>query len=395
MDAETSRWVAACPDELHAKLAAKGLVPPRRPSAPTLGMLLDEYFRAVEVKPSTATTSRQTRRSLESRFGGNTKLSAITPLEADRWRQALKEEGLAEATVSKRAKTARQVFKQGVRWKMIAENPFQDVKAGAQTNKARMCYVSHDTVQKVLDACPDGEWRLIVALSRYGGLRCPSEHRALRWEDINWDTNRITVRSCKTEGMEGREFRQVPLFPELRPHLLEAFERAEPGSEHVLSRVLSSSTNLRTGLLRIIARAGVSPWPKFFHNVRSSRQTELVEEHPLHVVCAWLGNTPAVAQGHYLQVHDAHFERAVVGGGRSGACGGQRGRRRDADDAKSDAACSRMASHRAANAASRDLVSEPGAKRCGTARDGAASESDPMGIRTPVSRMRTWRPGPD
>ena len=25
----------------------------------------------------------------------------------------------------------------------------------------------------------------------------------------------------------------------------------------------------------------------------------------------WLGNTPAVGQGHYQQVHDAHFERAV------------------------------------------------------------------------------------
>src|SRR5690606_18448875 len=137
-------------------LAAKGLVQPRRPSTPTLGALLDEYFRGVEVKPSTPTTYKQTRRSLGDNCGTNMKLSVITPLEADRWLGSLREEGLAEATVSKRVKTARQVFKQGVRWKMIADNPFADVKAGVQTNKARMFYVTHETVEKVLDACPDG-----------------------------------------------------------------------------------------------------------------------------------------------------------------------------------------------------------------------------------------------
>ncbi len=29
------------------------------------------------------------------------------------------------------------------------------------------------------------QWRLIFALSRYGGLRCPSEHLALRWGHID------------------------------------------------------------------------------------------------------------------------------------------------------------------------------------------------------------------
>jgi integrase len=311
LDAETSKWVAGIDDRLHRKLAAKGLVPPRTRSGHTLGALLDEYFRTVEVKASTAVTYKQTRRSLEEHFGATKNLKLITPLEADRWRGALRDEGLAEATVSKRVKTARQVFKQGLRWKMVPENPFTDVKAGAQTNKERMCYIGREIIERVLEACPDGEWRLIVALSRFGGLRCPSEHLALRWDDVDWDRGRLTVRSPKTEGMEGREFRHVPLFPELKLHLLEQFERAAPGAEFVVTRARSSSTNLRTGLLRIIARAGVSPWPRLFHNLRASRQTELVESFPLHVVCAWLGNTPAIAQGHYLQVHDAHFEKAA------------------------------------------------------------------------------------
>ena len=53
------------------------------------------------------------------------------------------------------------------------------------------------------------------------------------------------------------------------------------------------------------------PWPKLFHNLRATRQTELTYEHPQHVVCRWLGNSPLIAQRHYLQVTDEDFARAA------------------------------------------------------------------------------------
>ena len=71
------------------------------------------------------------------------------------------------------------------------------------------------------------------------------------------------------------------------------------------------NANLRTQLQRIIRRAGLKPWPKLFHNLRATRETELAEEYPLHVVCAWIGNSKAIAAKHYLQVNDAHFEQAA------------------------------------------------------------------------------------
>jgi len=37
----------------------------------------------------------------------------------------------------------------------------------------------------------------------------------------------------------------------------------------------------------------------------------LCEEFPAHVVSAWLGNSVVVAQSHYLQILDKHFEAAV------------------------------------------------------------------------------------
>jgi hypothetical protein len=124
------------------------------------------------------------------------------------------------------------------------------------------------------------------------------------------------VTSPKTERHEGKEERWVPIFPELRPYLEEAFAQAPEGAVFVLGRYRDAAANqlYRKHLLRILRRAGVSPWPKLFHNLRASRETELAAEYPLHVVCAWIGNSAPIAAKHYLQVTDADFERAAKSG---------------------------------------------------------------------------------
>jgi hypothetical protein len=86
----------------------------------------------------------------------------------------------------------------------------------------------------------------------FGGLRCPSEVLTLRWADV-----------------------------------------------------------LRTQLLRIIKRAGLAPWTKAFRNLRASRETELVASFPIHVVCAWIGNSQRIAVKHYLTVTEADFAQAT------------------------------------------------------------------------------------
>jgi len=91
-------------------------------------------------------------------------------------------------------------------------------------NSKRFYYISCEEAQDIIAACPDAEWRLLFALARYGGLRVPSEALQLRWGDIHWGQNRFTVTSSKTEHHEGHETRQVPIFPELLPHLRELVE---------------------------------------------------------------------------------------------------------------------------------------------------------------------------
>lgn len=310
LDAEASRWLDSIDDAMHTKLARLGLVRPREHTNPSLGTLLDAFFETLSVKAGTRRTYLQTRDALESYFGSARQLSTVTPLECDRWRQGMRDRGLATATIAKRVKTARQIFKQGCRWKMLSDNPLADVKAGSCANRARMHFVTLDDARRVLDACPDVQWRLIVALSRFGGLRCPSEVMPLTWADIDFEHEVIHVRSCKTEAYQGKDRRVVPMFPELKAALQEVFDHAEPGNEHVIARHRLPSGNLRTQIHRIIQRAGLKAWPKPFHNMRSSRQTELAATFPVQTVCAWLGNSAAIAMNHYLQVLPEHFEAA-------------------------------------------------------------------------------------
>ena len=55
----------------------------------------------------------------------------------------------------------------------------------------------------------------------------------------------------------------------------------------------------------------MQPWPKLFQNLRSTRETELADDFPMHVVCQWIGNSQPIAAKHYLQVTDDHFSKAV------------------------------------------------------------------------------------
>jgi hypothetical protein len=69
---------------------------------------------------------------------------------------------------------------------LLAKNPFAGLNGSIGINRERDFFVGRDTATRVLDACPDSPWRLIFALSRYGGLRCPSEHLALTHHSQSW-----------------------------------------------------------------------------------------------------------------------------------------------------------------------------------------------------------------
>lgn len=312
IDSETAQWVAKLGDDLAGRLAAVGLIPER--VVARLGEFLDRYItQRTDVKPRTRINLEAARDRLVEFFGADKSLRDITAGDADNWLIWLRQK-YSSGTAGRTVKRAKQFFRAAMRNKILNENAFADVKPPSQVNESRKHFVSREVIHQVIDSCPDAEWRLIIALSRFGGLRCPSEHLSLKWSDMDWERNRFQVHSPKTEHLEGGGDRWVPIFPELRPYMEEAFELARPGTVHVINRYRDANQNLRTQMLRIINRAGLKPWPKLFHNLRATRETELAAEFPIHVVCAWIGNTEMIAAKHYLQVTDDDFQRAAKSG---------------------------------------------------------------------------------
>jgi integrase len=303
----TAEWLTKISNDLHGKLAELGLTKPRLEF--TLGEWLEHFIRSHEKKISGGTFDNleQAQKKLEAHFSSCSMLADITPERAQGFREWLKTQGYAEATIAKHVVRAKQFFNAAVKAGVIIANPFADVAAGSQVNKERSAYIPAGDIEKAIEMAPDAQWRLIIALSRYGGLRCPSEVLALRWADIDFTAGVMRITSSKLERY-GKGSRQMPILPELRPYLEEAFA---PENEFCITRYRESSSNLRTQFHRIITKAGLTPWPRAFHNLRGSLETDLLARFPIHVVTAWLGNSPKIALAHYAKITPEDVAKAT------------------------------------------------------------------------------------
>ena len=322
---QTAYWVAkldANAEKLADDLAKYGLVQKTRSKVPNLlGEFIDHYVDSrTDVKPATKEVWRQGKLGLLNQFGSSVPLTDITAGDADTYKTAMLGSKLASYTVKKRIQFAKTVFRTAVRHRLIRSNPFADVKVEAKMAD-RMHFVSREDTVAILAACPSMDWRLIVGLSRFGGFRSPSEVLSLKWQHIDWDIGEVTVTAPKTERYAGHETRRLPLFPELRELLAgarktdcegegEEFVIDEKYRKAAIGRDGWRNVNLRTTFEKIVERAGLTCWPRLFHNLRSSRETELLEEFPIHVVAKWFGHSVEIAAKHYAQVTDEHFERA-------------------------------------------------------------------------------------
>ena len=196
--------------------------------------------------------------------------------------------------------------------------------------------------------------------------------------------------SPKTEH-SGKTHRVIPLFPLLRPHIEAAFEQAEEGTEFIVPYEYRRrahgpggwvNANLRTTFEKIIRRAGVEPWPRLWHSLRASCESDLAQSFPLATVTKWLGNTPSVALRHYIDPTESAFEKATSwvpeGGAKSGA-----------PEAQNPAQQRPAGSGREVNTPDGNADGEAvSASPCGSLRDTANPNSGGGGNRTRVPRHR-------
>lgn len=110
---------------------------------------------------------------------------------------------------------------------LIRSNPAAGLRiAGAHSgepDEQRAKALTEGELARLLEATPE-RWRLLLEFLAHTGLRI-SEALALRWEDVDLETNRLRVRRRLYRGIDAPKSRfarrEVPLSPRMLTHLQE------------------------------------------------------------------------------------------------------------------------------------------------------------------------------
>lgn len=297
-----AEWLSEISDELHEKLHGFGLVDRREVHGQKNATVIEFAESYIKSKSHRAEgTLKNLRNALtawKQCHPPGLKLREVTPQDAQQFYDALRADHKS-STASLYLRNMRAIFREAVNVWILDRNALEVVRAESAGDETQNTIIERDQFEKVLKVLPDAQWRLLFCLSRYGGLRCPSESDALKWEHVDFAAREIYIPDSKR-----KKIRTIPLFPELLEPLRDAFD---PEAVFVLQEHRGSVGGWAMELLR---RADMEPWSRFFHSMRASRESELAAEYPIHVVCEWIGNTPKVAKKHYLKVMQAEMEKA-------------------------------------------------------------------------------------
>ena len=298
------------------RFAAELRLSPARADAgrsPALGSFLNRYIEnRTDLRPSTKDLYRQTKEYLLAFFDEDVRIDRISRPMANDWRAAmargkiaLNEKGrkIVEASVCIHVRNAKTMFNQAVQEDLILFNPFERLKGTAREPDKTWKYVSHEELDRLLDACRNWGWKLQIALCRLAGLR-RGEALNLAWADIDWDHHRFKVIAEKTSRR-----RVVPIEPKLYRLLLDAFAQAEEGEERVcpISRYC-----LWRNFQGIRRRAGLKTWKDAFKVMRRNCETDWAQVYPQYAVSAWIGHGIEVSARHYLQVPEELYDKVTA-----------------------------------------------------------------------------------
>lgn len=323
--------------ELYRRLVDVGLTDEREECG-TLGELADRFVNypiAGRLPKKRTMRNRRVATNLLIHFLGNQPMGnlktdarviqKITSMRADSVTKekanelyAFMQRTYQPTTWGRRIKHLKTMFELAVQFHWLEVNPFCHLRGTSAVNDKRKFFVTPEMAKKVLQACPDSRWRLIFTLGRWGGLRIPSELAFLRWSEIDWTAKKMLINIPKKTSRVEQErgnfaTRWIPLFPEIDLALREYREEYDCEDEDFIFPDLDGTDSdgilLRKDLTGILRRAGLTPWPKLFMNLRSTRDTELQNSLPLYVVCSILGHDPQISLKHYTQITDETFLR--------------------------------------------------------------------------------------
>lgn len=310
---ETLQWIKSVRGRHIEKLADYGYLDANQYDDCTISSLIERCRDRFSKKTDgTKKVHERVYTTMRRYFGANKNIKLITQLDAESYGDWIEEMYPSPATQELMWRGSKQMFAVAYKARLIDRNELDGLTYGKKnfTDKARDVYVDPEWIDKLLNACPNDEWRLIIVLCRYAGLRFFSEVFDVKWSQVDWEKNQLVdIASKKTK--KTRPIRTMPIWPELVPYLKGC--EADAKGEYLIHDERPNTLRKHQGswdaqLEQIAKKAGVKLWPKRWQNMRSSAETDRVNAgFEQWKVARWFGHSKKVQESNYLKIKDSEY----------------------------------------------------------------------------------------
>jgi integrase len=167
----------------------------------TLNQFLDRWL-AIAARPKLRTKSYRDYKALLDRYIrpalGERLLSRLTPLDLQNAIHAMNERRLSARTVRYTHAVLHSSLDQAVAWRMLSRNPSTGI-ALPKLSRSEMRVFTPEQARHFLCHALKTQYGSLFALALTTGMR-PSEYLALRWADIDWANESVTVSRTLEKG---------------------------------------------------------------------------------------------------------------------------------------------------------------------------------------------------
>lgn len=177
------------------------------------------YQMSVEKSRNTVTHTKLAIRYLEE-IQKPRHLQDITPELVQKYKEHLLTKKISKNHINRLVQSIKSAMRIGERWKYVPKQDWSLVSE-LKVPRGRVVFHTPEEIDKLLKACPNDTWRLVVLLGADAGLR-RGEIMNLRWQDVDFANNQLYIAPNKTEY-----YRFVPMTDSLR----NALQRAKIGAE--------------------------------------------------------------------------------------------------------------------------------------------------------------------
>jgi integrase len=274
--------------------------------------LIIRYLKSrTDIRKTTLNLHELTGKYIKEFFGTEIYINRITRAMTSSWRTAMATGELSlnqhrrimkEVSVCIHVRNAKTIFNYAVKDDLILLNPFDRLKGNAAEPDKDWKHVSLEDLDRLLDACPNWGWKMLIAFCRLAGLR-RGEALGLNWSNIDWQKHQLNIIAEKT----GRR-RVIPIEPILYQLLLDAFDQAQESEERICP---ISRHCLWRNFQTIRKKAGLERWKDAFKVMRKNCETDWAQRYPQYAVSTWLGHGIDVSARHYLQIPQELYDKVT------------------------------------------------------------------------------------